>query len=169
MEISQWNRRNVEKVLSDNEKINNEGSIMQCKLTHLCVREVVVGLKCRVQGGNQVEQSLSADGVAESHSFIAWVTSTAEERRHVRQGLGRRKSLQVWRRVLGRDEALVELLVVAGHLAAVTLDSAEDRSVAGLDGERIVDRLEVGWLEQFHLELLISLTFLFSFLTFEFS
>lgn len=109
---------------------------------YLCVRKVVVGLEGGVQGGDEVEQRLARDRVAERDAFVAGVAAVAEERRHVAEGLRGRERLQVGRRLLGGDEALVELLIVAGHLAAVAFDASKDRGVARLDRQSVVDGLE---------------------------
>lgn len=64
-------------------------AILRHLVTHLGVREIVIGLECRVEGCDQVEQRLTRDGVAQRNAFITGVASTAEEWRHVSQCLWR--------------------------------------------------------------------------------
>lgn len=122
-------------------------------LTHLRIAKVVVRLERRVERRDQIEQRLARNGIAQSRAALVPGQRAAHDlRRQILQRLGRRQGLQVGRGLLGR-EALVQRLVVAGHLARVRLDSAVDDGAvaAGLDVQRVVDRLEAGALEQLHL------------------
>lgn len=113
------------------------------------IGEVIVGLKGRVQRGNQMEQRSRRDGVAQDGVLVARVAAPAQVRRHVGEALRRRQRLQI-AAVLVEREALVQRLLGADHFARVALDASGERGVAGSHGQRAIQRLKLGVLQQLH-------------------
>lgn len=104
-----------------------------------------------------MEQRLARNRVAHDDALVARIAAVGgtdvgrRRRRHVGV-LGRRQRLQIVRPDADGfgGEPFVQHLFGANHFARVALDATEDATVAGLDGQRIVDRLEGGTLQQLH-------------------
>lgn len=115
---------------------------------YLDVQKVVIG-KGRVERGDQIEERLATDRVAERALLVAG-DAPAVLRVSGGHTLRGRQSLQVAGMDALRIKAFVHRLVAPGHFTGIALDAAADLAVARLDAEGIVDGLERAALQQLH-------------------